>query len=125
MTTPVNFPGRELEQQRQTAMLAGDVPALNALLADSLVYVHSTGARDSKQSYLEKIEDKSMRYLSLQFDDIEAVGQESVGIVTGKMSATVLKDGAEKTVRSYYMTVWVRQNGSWVMQAHQGTPRAA
>ena len=126
MTSPGNFPGRELEQRRQAAMLAGDVVALQGLLADSVVYVHSTGARDSKQSYLEKIGNKSLRYLTLSFDDIDVIGQAPVGIVTGKMSAIVLKEGAEKAVRSLYMTVWVQQqNGTWVMQAHQGTPWVA
>ena len=42
-----------LDRERVAALLAKDTPALNRLLDDELVYVHSTGVADSKQSYLE------------------------------------------------------------------------
>ena len=39
---------RALEERRYKAMCQADVDSLNELLADSLVYTHSTSAADSK-----------------------------------------------------------------------------
>ncbi|HRE06045.1 MAG TPA: DUF4440 domain-containing protein, partial [Opitutaceae bacterium] len=40
------------ERARGRALVAGDAPALAALLADDLVYVHSSGKRESKSDVL-------------------------------------------------------------------------
>jgi hypothetical protein len=36
-------------------MLADDVDTLDALLADEVVYVHSAGATENKQAYLDAV----------------------------------------------------------------------
>jgi Domain of unknown function (DUF4440) len=50
------------DQARRNAMAADDLEGLAALLADECLYVHSTGAVDTKQSYLAKLADGSIRY---------------------------------------------------------------
>jgi ketosteroid isomerase-like protein len=115
------------EDARRQALLAGDVAALQALLAEDLVYVHSSAASDSKASYLAKLGSGSLRYLSLQFDDLQARAVGECVVVTGSMKAEVSKDGQSRQVRSLFMTLWARSSGAhalapWQMQAHQGTP---
>lgn len=120
------------EERRRQALLASDLQALQALLADALVYVHSTGASDSKDSYLAKLRSGSLRYQALQFEDLQARGVGQAGdavVVTGRMVAEVLKDGQPRAVRSLFMTVWTRAPGTapvpWQLCAHQGTPLPA
>jgi Domain of unknown function (DUF4440) len=84
---------RRWEQRRCEAMLAGDVPTLKDLLSEQAVYVHSTSARDSRASYLQKISSGALRYLQLSFFDLDIQISEGVVLVTGCMAATVLKDG--------------------------------
>jgi len=115
------------EEQRRQAMLNGDVAALDGLLSDGLVYVHSTGARDSKTTYLAKLASGSLKYLSLSFEDLQVHAAGSGHVVTGRMSAEVSKDGQSKAVRSLFMTVWMPESGAegpqgLRMLAHQGTP---
>lgn len=115
------------EEQRRQAMLNGDTAALNGLLSDGLVYVHSTGARDSKSTYLAKLASGSLKYLSLSFEDVQVHAAGAGHVVTGRMSAEVSKDGQSKAVRSLFMTVWMPELGaqgtpSLRMLAHQGTP---
>ena len=43
----------ERDRARIAALLAKDTTALDDLLDDELVYVHSTGVADTKTSYLE------------------------------------------------------------------------
>lgn len=114
------------EQLRRDAMLAGDSAALEALLSDAIVYVHSTGARDTRDSYLRKIRDGALRYLRLEFSDLHAQVTQGAALVTGSMRATVLKDGQEKQVSSVFLTVWVPEPSDvgvpWRLRAHPGTP---
>ena len=120
----------QAESQRAQAMREGDVAALQALLSDELVYVHSSAASDSKSSYLAKLHSGAMRYLALQLQDLHAVPAGDAVVVTGRMQAEVLKDGQVKPVRSVFMTVWAAEADArgvpvWTLRAHQGTPLPA
>ena len=44
----------DLDKKRMTAMAQKDVATLNALLADDLVYTHSSARLDTKQSLIGK-----------------------------------------------------------------------
>ena len=115
-----------LEERRRQALLAGDLPALQGLLADPLVYVHSTGACDRKDSYLAKLSGGSLKYLALDFSDLQVQVLRQAAVVTGRMAAAVSKDGQQKNVASLFMTVWAcTADGRWQLHAHQGTPLPA
>ena len=115
-----------LEERRRQALLAGDGPALQDLLAASLVYVHSTGLCDGKDSYLHKIDSGSLKYLSLNFSDLQVQILPQAAVVHGRMQAQISKDGQVKNVASLFMTVWnCGADGVWRLQAHQGTPLPA
>lgn len=113
------------EQLRRAAMLAGDSAALETLLSPDIVYVHSTGTRDTRSSYLHKIREGTMRYLHLNWSDLQVQLLPDVALVNGRMDATVLKDGQEKPLHSIFLTVWTAQpsdgGSAWRLCAHQGT----
>ncbi len=112
-----------LEERRRQALLAGDLSALQGLLADELVYVHSTGACDRKDSYLAKLSGGSLKYLELNFSELQVQLLQQAAVVSGRMAAVVSKDGQRKNVASLFMTVWgCSADGAWRLHAHQGTP---
>jgi ketosteroid isomerase-like protein len=115
------------EEQRRQAMLSADITTLDGLLSDGLVYVHSTGGRDSKTTYLDKLASGSLKYLSLSFEDLQVHAAGPGQVVTGRMSAQVSKDGQSRAVHSLFMTVWMPEPGAQGqqglrMQAYQGAP---
>ena len=113
-----------LEERRRQALLAGDLDALQGLLADELVYVHSTGACDRKDSYLAKLSGGSLKYLALSFSELQVQLLPQAAVVSGRMAAVVSKDGQPKNVASLFMTVWAcGSDGVWRLHAHQGTPQ--
>ena len=115
-----------LEDRRRRALLAGDGPTLHDLLAESLVYVHSTGVCDRKDSYLRKIDSGSLKYLSLNFSDLQVQTLQQAAVVHGRMQAQISKDGQVKNVTSLFMTLWgCGADGVWRLHAHQGTPLPA
>lgn len=112
----------QLEQRRRDAMLAGDAAALTGLISAQVIYVHSTGARDTRESYLRKIGAGTLRYLQLDFSELQAEVTPGAALVTGRMQAVVLREERQIPVRSAFLTVWVPEDGSWRLRAHQGTP---
>ena len=111
-----------LEERRRQALLAGDLPALQGLLADDLVYVHSTGGCDRKDSYLAKLSGGSLKYLELNFSELQVQLLQQAAVVHGRMAAVITKDVERKNVSSLFMTVWgCDADGVWRLHAHQGT----
>jgi ketosteroid isomerase-like protein len=114
------------EEQRRQALIEANLSELDKLMADTLVYTHSTSASDSKNSYLAKIANASLQYISLEFTCMKVLSLHQAAVVTGQMAATVKKDGQHKNVASLFMTVWApNAQGIWQLQAHQGTPLPA
>lgn len=115
-----------LEARRREALLSSDWAALQGLLAEGLVYVHSTGASDTRSTYLAKLTGGVLRYQTLEFFDSRVQTFQNVAVVTGRMAATVIKDGQPRSVASLFMTVWSSEpDGVWRLHAHQGAPLPA
>ncbi len=84
------------EEARRQAMLDNDIARLEALLADGLAYVHSTGGTDSKQSYLKKLSGGDLLYETVEFVSPSARVIGTVGLVSAAMRATVTgRDGSK------------------------------
>ncbi len=112
-----------LEERRRQALLSSDLNTLQSLLSDNLIYMHSTGVCDHKDSYLAKLANGSLKYLKLNFGEMQVQELKNAAVVTGRMSATISKDGQQKEVASLFMTVWAcGTDGAWRLHAHQGTP---
>jgi hypothetical protein len=91
-----------------------------------MVYVHSNGACDRKASYLNQLTCGSLRYLALNFSDLQVQSLQQVAVVRGRMAAVMSKDGQRKNVASLFMTVCgCGADGAWRLHAHQGTPLPA
>jgi hypothetical protein len=119
----------QAEEARRQALLSSDLAALEALLSPELVYVHSSGGQDSKASYLEHMRSGSLKYLSMSLDALQAHPASYCCIVTGRMSAEVIRHGQTMQIKSQFMTVWAPAAGTnaqpvWQLQAYHGSPVA-
>jgi len=116
---------RLLESRRYRAMCEADVATLEALLADSLVYTHSTAGVDSKASYLDAIRSKKWVYQVVErpIEDIQVHGD--CAVVTGQVRIELLSSGQPKKLNSRFTNVWVKGRQGWQMLAWQSTPLPA
>ena len=122
MTTLTDTSLRSAEEARRLAMLANDGEKLDSLLAEELGYVHSTGGKDSKQSYIAKIAGGSLYYEKVDFASLQFRKIGNVGFVTGAMSATVSIGGKRRDVVNHYLAVWEHRGDAWKLLYLQGTP---
>jgi len=113
-----------LEDRRYKAMCEADAGALDALLADTLVYTHSYGGADTKKSYMDGIRSKKWQYQKIERpkEHIEVYGDTVV--VSGQVRIELLSDGKPKTLNSAYTNVWIKGAKGWQMVAWQSTPLA-
>jgi hypothetical protein len=99
------------DQARTKAMVDRDLDTLDALIEDGCRYVHSTGAVDTKESYLAKLADGTFGYTWITAADQHAVDLGSAVLVSFTMEAELLLNGVARPYRSRAVVVW-RVTGS-------------
>ena len=113
------------EDRRYRAMRDADLTVLEELCADALSYAHSSGTRDTKDEYLEKL--RSGYYVYLRIDHpverVEVAGDTAV--VVGRMTADITVQGTAKTIDNLALAVWTRASGDWRLLAYAPTPLPA
>ncbi|SDX91051.1 protein of unknown function [Modestobacter sp. DSM 44400] len=109
------------EDRRYRAMTDADLTTLGALCADDLSYAHSSGARDTRAEYLDKV--RSGYYVYRRIDHpverVAVVGDTA--IVVGRMTADLEVDGTPKTIDNLALAVWTRGAGDWALLAYAPT----
>jgi hypothetical protein len=109
------------EDVRYQAMLDADLPGLDRLCAEQLSYAHSSGVRDTKAEYLEKVRTGYYVYRRIDHpvERVEVVGDTAV--VVGRMTADLTVDGTPKTIDNLALSVWTRTAGDWQLLAYAPT----
>lgn len=116
---------RDLEARRYAAMIAADIPTLDALLSDRLVYTHSNATVDDKASYLAKVADRYFDYLEIAHPEEQIILHGTTALVIGRMTARVVMEGTtERHLDNRTLTVWIRDGDAdgWRVVAFQPTP---
>lgn len=109
------------EDRRYQAMIDTDLDTLDRMLDDRLSYAHSSGARDTKAEYLEKVRSGYYDYLTIEhpIERVEVVGDTAM--VIGRMTSDLTVQGTRKTIDNLALSVWVRAAGDWRLLAYAPT----
>ena len=111
----------ELDQKRMTAMAQKDVAALKTMLCKGLVYTHSSGRQDTKQSLIEGMESGSTVYTSMVPSEVKAQDLGNAVVLTGVAAISVDNKGKSNSFRVRFTDVYENQNGTWRMITWQST----
>jgi ketosteroid isomerase-like protein len=120
MTNPAADQIRDAEERRYAAMVANDVTALDAPLADDLVYTHSTAATETKQEFIGRA-DAGVRYTGVDQKEQTIRVFGDVGLVNGINTMHVDRKGTAVTFDIRFLAVYVRTASGWRMSAWQST----
>lgn len=113
---------RQADEQRCCAMLAGDMAALDRLLADDLSYTHSSALRESKRDYLASLASGRFRYLGVGRDEVRVSLHGEIALMDGKVILHALVEGVERRLDNRFLSVWRRGATGWQMLAWASTP---
>jgi hypothetical protein len=111
-----------LDRKRADAMVREDVGALDRLLADDLSYTHSDGRTDTKDSFLSLVSGPAIRYLGVDYSNLEVVDCGDAVMVRGIARMRLVREpGGPQDYRVLFLDVWARRDGLWQMVGWQAT----
>ena len=111
----------ETERRRYQAMVEGDLPALEGLLADSLTYTHATGQQDTKGEFLQNLRAGSLRYESIQPSEARVRFFGSAAVVTGTSQMGVRVGDRQLQFWIRYLALYELGQHGWQLVAWQST----
>ncbi len=111
----------EAEKAWATSITKRDFALMDKVLSPDLVYTHSTGVVDSKDSYMAGQKKGDRRYDAVTHLQMKAKQYGNAGVVTAKMRMQG-KNSAGPFDDTVLLThVWIKQDGMWRLVAHQTT----
>ncbi len=109
------------DDRRFEAMRKGDWAALDAALADNLMYVHSTARLESKTEHVANLRAGKPHYRGIALRERQVRVHGDVGIVNGVSEMHVERDGKEQRFTVRYLAVYAKFGDHWRMIAWQST----
>lgn len=92
---------------RLSALVANDLEGLKAVLHPDLIYVHTNGSRDSRDSLLSSLRERRLIYRKCEHVDRIGVVAGATGVIQGSLGFEVLLDGNPRRLDIRYQSVWV------------------
>src|SRR5262245_28418703 len=105
----------DLDRKRMQAMATKDLSTLNALLADDLIYTHSSARLDTKQSLIENMRSGATVYTSVEPSDVIAQDLGDAVVLTGIARIKVVSNGKPNEFGVRFKDVYARRSGHWQM----------
>ena len=111
----------ELDRKRMAAMAEKDVATLSALLADDLVYTHSSARLDTKASLIGNMQSGATVYSSVEPSDVMAQDCGDAVVLTGVARISVSSGGNTMKFGVRFTDVYARRGAQWQMVVWQST----
>jgi ketosteroid isomerase-like protein len=113
----------QTQQRRLAAAQKQDVAALERLVADELQYCHTTGAVDTKASYLDVVKTGRIRWINVKPSGMKARVYGDTAVVTGRIDQQITTAGnptpTDLAIRT--IEVYVKRDGRWQMTDFQAS----
>ncbi len=111
----------DLDRKRMRAMAAKDVETLENLLADDLVYTHSSARLDTKKSLIRAMVSGATVYTSIEPSGVKAQDLGDTVVLTGIAQIKVASNGTPNAFGVRFTDVYTRRDGRWQMVTWQST----
>ena len=110
-----------LDKKRMDAMAAKDIATLQEIIADDMIYCHSSARLDTKASLIGNMQSGSTVYQSVVPSDVKAQDLGDAVVLTGLARIKVNSGGKAMDFGVRFTDVWAKRNGKWQMVAWQST----
>lgn len=111
----------DLDRKRMRAMAAKDVETLENLLADDLVYTHSSARVDTKRNLIQAMVSGATVYTSVKPSDVKAQDLGDTVVLTGIAHIEVVSNGTPNAFGVRFTDVYTRRDDRWQMVTWQST----
>lgn len=111
----------DLDRKRMRAMVAKDVETLESLLADDLIYTHSSARLDTKRSLIQGMVSGATVYTGVKPSDVKAQDLGDTVVLTGIAHIEVVSNGTPNAFGVRFTDVYTRRDDRWQMVTWQST----
>jgi ketosteroid isomerase-like protein len=111
----------ELDRKRMTAMAEKNVDTLNQVIADDLIYTHSSARTDTKQTLIGAMQSGATVYTSVVPSDVVAQDLGDSVVLTGVAAISVTSGGKPNSFRVRFTDVYAKRAAGWQMVTWQST----
>ncbi len=111
-----------VERARFQTWVKGDVAAIQKVMADDVLYCHSSGQCQTKQEFIADIESKQRVYKKMDVVSMNAkpLGSYAV-LINGVIDVVAESPGKVVQFKGIYTSVYVRRDGHWQLLSWQST----
>ena len=109
------------EQARYAAQTGGDFAALERMIGDDLVYIHSSSNVDTKASFIESQRSGTVKYRNMKPLDIKVRTYGGIGIVSGRLDVDVTVRGQDSLLQLLFHSVWAKRSAGPQFVSWQAT----
>lgn len=110
-----------IDEARRLATLHSDVAVLDSIFAEDLTIFWGDGTADDKASTLALFRSGRLRYAQLDYEDTRVRVYGQTAVVTGRVRVKAQSDEHALAYLVRRTSVYVRQNGRWLLVAGQTT----
>jgi ketosteroid isomerase-like protein len=111
----------DLDRKRMQAMAAKDVATLEALIADDLIYTHSSARLDTKRSLIDNMTSGKTVYTAVEPSNVKAQDLGDTVVLTGIAQIKVTANGNPLAFGVRFTDVYAKRNSRWQMVTWQST----
>jgi hypothetical protein len=98
------------EDARYAAQTGDDFGAMQTLIGDDLVYIHSSAVVDNKASYIESMKSGTVRYRVMRRSDVTVRTYGCIAIISGLANFDVTVKGQDLAVEIRFHSIWAKRD---------------
>ena len=111
----------ELDRKRMEATVKQDYATLESIIADDLIYTHSTARIDTKESLIGNMKSGRTVYTGLEASDVVAQDLGDAVVLTGVARVNVNSNENPVSFGIRFVNVYANRGGEWKMVTWQST----
>jgi ketosteroid isomerase-like protein len=108
----------KLEEERNQALQTGDIPTLERIYSDDLIYTNASGALLTKAQHLAELKSRGLNFHSFKHEDVQVTMHGDTGFVTGISKSVVEYRGSVSTGSRRFLNIFVKKDGRWQLVGH-------
>jgi uncharacterized protein (TIGR02246 family) len=112
---------KQLEQERNQALLRGDAAALARMTSDDYTFINQRGELRTKAEIVSGFKSGTYKYEARQISDLRVRVYGNTAIVTGRATQKGVENTKDYSGENRFTRVYVKQEGRWVSVALQVT----
>ena len=111
----------DLDRKRMQAMAKKDIATIDELIAEDLIYAHSTARLDTKKSLIDNMLSGKTVYTACEPSKVVAQDLGDTVVLTGECQIKVSVDGKPNEFGVRFTDVYALRHGKWQMVTWQST----